>query len=393
MDHETINTCDQLRQLCERLAEHEVIAFDTEFVSEDRYRPQLCLIQVAAGDILAVIDPLVMETTQPFWDLISTTDKTVVAHAAREEIRFCLRIAKRKVANLFDVQLAAGFVGMEYPASLGTLVSRLEGKTLSKGETRTNWRHRPLTADQVRYALQDVTELESMYRKLHQRVEQAQRQAWLNEEIASVQSAIEAAEQQENWRRVSGASGLPPRQLEIVRHLWLWREARAAESDQPARRILRDDLLIELARRQSDDVKKIAHIRGMERRGLASQYQAIAEAIQAALQTPEDQLPRRPRGGRGSVSPMLSQFLSTSIACVCRQTQMAPAIVGNADDVRELLAYELSGQQAGHTPPALLRGWRGEVVGRSFRDLLAGRLAIRVADVAAEQPLEFIQCG
>jgi ribonuclease D len=334
----------------------------------------------------------VIDSTLPFWDLISSTDKTVVAHAAREEIRFCLRIAKRQVANLFDVQLAAGFVGMEYPASLGTLVSRLEGKTLSKGETRTNWRHRPLSKEQIQYALQDVTELASMYRKLRHQVEQAQRQSWLQEEIQSVQDGILAAEQQENWRRVSGASGLPPRQLEIVRHLWLWRESRAEETDQPARRILRDDLLIELARRQSDDVKKIAHIRGMERRNLHSQYPAIAAAIAAALQTPEDQLPRRPRGQRGSVSPMLSQFLSTSIACVCRQTQMAPAIVGNADDVRELLAYELSGPRSSSKPPALLRGWRGEVIGRSFRGLLAGQLAIRVADVNAEQPLEFIRC-
>lgn len=395
MDYQAIHTADQLADFVAALRDEPVIAFDTEFVSEDRYRPELCLIQVAAGDSLAVIDPYEVGDTTPFWDLIATPGRTVLAHAAREEARFCYRFTGRKIAGLFDVQLAAGFVGLEYPISLGNLVNRLLGKTLPKGETRTNWRTRPLSDSQIEYALHDVTELAVMHDKLRRKIERLNRLEWLVQETEANQQGMIEAEEAERWRRVSGSSGLPPRQLEIVRQLWIWREQRAKATDQPPRRILRDDLIIELAKRQSSTVDRIRNIRGMERRSLVAQYPEIAAAIAQALGTPDAELPRRPRTGRKQLSPLLSQFLSTAIACICRQHRMAPAIVGNSEDVRELLAYELEQADAPQpeTPenlPALLRGWRGEVVGRSFGDLLAGRLAIHVADYQAEQPLEFV---
>src|SRR5690606_1360923 len=147
-------THSHLVEFCDKISSESAIGFDTEFVSEDRYRPELCLVQVAAGEHLAIIDPYPVGDTQPFWDLLATPGRTVIAHAAREEIRFAYRFTGKPIAGLFDTQLAAGFVGIEYPASLGTLVQRLVGTTLAKGETRTNWRHRPLTRDQLAYALQ-----------------------------------------------------------------------------------------------------------------------------------------------------------------------------------------------------------------------------------------------
>ena len=227
MQYQSINTVDELKQFCDEIADCPVIGFDTEFVSEDSYRPQLCLIQVAAGDRLAIIDPVHVEQTEPFWELLTAPGKTIVAHAAREESRFCFRFTGKPIAGLFDTQLAAGFVGMEYPASLGTLVQRLVNKTLPKGETRTNWSRRPLTSDQITYALHDVTDLLEMYGKLNSMVEKLDREAWLEEESAVFQQKVIDAETRENWRRVSGSSGLNPRQLEAVRQLWLWRENRA----------------------------------------------------------------------------------------------------------------------------------------------------------------------
>jgi len=367
-----------------------VIGFDTEFVSEDTYRPKLCLIQVATEDHLAIIDPIEVEETAPFWELLTESGRTVIAHAAREESRFCYRFTGKPINGLFDTQLAAGFVGMEYPASLGNLVQRLTGKTLPKGETRTNWERRPLTEDQITYALHDVTDLLSMCRQLSEMTAKLNRTDWLTEETENFQQKVIDAETRENWRRVSGSSGLNPRQLEAVRQLWLWRENRAKTIDRLPRRVLRDDLIVELAKRGSTSVQKVKSIRGMERRALFDHYQEIADAIQVANDTPDDDLPRRPRGSRRVVSPMLSQFLSTSIACISRQHKLAPPIVGNAEDVRELLGYELDRKKNDHQP-SLLKGWRGEIVGATFRKILAGELAIRVADVKETQPLEFIE--
>ena len=390
MQHESINTVDHLRRFCDEIAAQSVIAFDTEFVSEDTYRPKLCLIQVAAGDHLAIIDPIAFPETEPFWELLTEPGRTVIAHAAREESRFCYRFTGKPIAGLFDTQLAAGFVGMEYPASLATLVQRLVNKTLPKGETRTDWGRRPLSKDQILYALSDVHDLVELYDQLASMVDKLLRRAWLDEETENFQQKVIDGETRENWRRVSGSSGLKPRQLETVRRLWLWREERARQLDRLPRRVLRDDLMVELARRGTTNVQKMRNIRGMERRGLIDQYDEIAASIQAALDTPEEDLPRRPRGTRRVVSPMLSQFLSTAIACISRQHKLAPPIVGNADDVRELLGYELDRRQ--HDPtPALLKGWRGEIVGKTFRRLLHGEVAIRIADVRETQPLEFIE--
>lgn len=389
MNFEYIDSAAALDDLCSRLAQKPCIAFDTEFVSEDRYRPQLCLIQVAAEDIVAIIDPFLIERTEPFWDLLAEPGRTVLAHAAREEIRFCYRFTDKKIAGLFDTQLAAGFIGQEFPASLGNLVQRLLSKTLPKGETRTNWRTRPLTEAQLRYAAHDVTDLEAMHKKLSALIDLAGRRAWLDEEGDRVQQRVIDSENSESWRRVSGGSGLPARQLEIIRQLWRWRDRRAQKLDIPPRRVLRDDLMVELAKRQVADVKHIRAIRGMEHRQFESHYEDIARAIQTALSVDDSELPRRPRGTREVVSPMLSQFLTTSIACVCRQHKMAPMIVGNTDDVRELIGYELD-RHTGEDLPSLLQGWRGEIVGVPFRKLLAGKLAIRVANVGETQPLEFI---
>ena len=390
LQYDSINTAEELKQFCSEIADCKQIGFDTEFVSEDTYRPQLCLIQVAADGRLAIIDPEYVKDTTPFWNLLTEPGRIVIAHAAREECRFCYRFTGKPIAGLFDTQLAAGFVGMEYPASLGNLVQRLVNKTLPKGETRTNWGRRPLSKDQITYALNDVVDLSEMHDKLAGMVLDLERESWLEEETAVFQQKVMDAETRENWRRVSGSSGLNARQLETVRQLWLWRENRAKTIDRLPRRVLRDDLIVELAKRGSTDQNKIKNIRGMERRGFNDHYGDIAAAIQTALDTPEDDLPRRPRGSRRVVSPMLSQFLSTSIACISRQQKLAPPIVGNADDVRELMGYELD-RRKGDPTPSLLKGWRGDIVGKTFRRLLAGDLAIRVANVKETQPLEFIE--
>ena len=153
---------------------------------------------------------------------------------------------------------------------------------------------------------------------------------------------------------------------------------------------MRDDLMVELAKRGSSDVKKIRSIRGMDWRGYSGQHGDIATAIQKALEVPDEELPRRPRRSRSVISPMLSQFLSTSMACISRQNKLAPSIVGNAEDVKDVLAYELSPKD-NEEMPALLKGWRGDIVGKTFRKLLKGDAAIRVANVRREQPLEFIE--
>jgi ribonuclease D len=288
------------------------------------------------------------------------------------------------------VQLAAGFVGLEYPAAYATLASKLLRIGLSKGETRTDWRRRPLSSTQIEYALQDVLYLEPMRDALQQQLDALERHSWYLEECAQWLAQVAASEKAENWRRLSGVSGLPSRSLAVVRELWRWREEEAERTNAPARRILRDDLIVELARRQTADLRRIRAVRGLERRNLQKRLPEIAERIQRALELPEGEHPKRAAKSTRPQLNLIGQFLATALGGICRNAQIATGLVGSAEDVRDLVAHRLQLEGFDAEPPALARGWRAEVVGRVIDELLQGQLAVRIANPLAEQPLDFL---
>jgi ribonuclease D len=389
MDYENITTDDQLCDYCRELAAADSIAFDTEFVSEHTYRPVLCLVQVAAAGRLAVIDALAVNDMRPFWDAILAAGHETVVHAGRGEMEFCLHATGQIPARLFDVQIAAGLAGYEYPAGFGTLVSRILNQTSQKHETRTDWQRRPLSKRQIEYALEDALYLHPLCESLRARLREQGRLSWLEAEMADWREDLQRSVLQEHWRRVSGNAGLSARSLAIVRELWKWRDAEAQRRDQPARRVLRDDLIIELARRQTADVKRIRAVRGMERGDLLRRVGDMAAAIQRALTLAEEQCPTRsPREPSLQLS-VLGQFLFAALGSICRQAQLAPNLVGSPNDIRELINYRANHSPEGRRPPRLAHGWREQFVGHLFEDLLAGKVAIRIRDPEADYPLVF----
>lgn len=388
MHYDYITTRGQLLDFCDAIAAEPVVAFDTEFVSEDSYRPDLCLVQVAAGERLAVIDPRACEDVTPFWELLVAPGRMSLVHAGREEFRFCLAATGQRPHNLFDVQIAAGLVGLEYPAAYGTLISKLLRKSLTKGETRTDWRRRPLSATQIEYALQDVMYLEPLRQRLQARLEKFDRTAWMATEMQAWQDEVAEFEASEQWRRVSGMSNLSPRSLAVVREVWRWRDAEARRRNSPPRRVLRDDLIIELARRQTSDVKRIRALRGLERRELQKHLTDIAECVSRALALPTEDCPQPLTRTDAPHLSLIGQFFTTALSSICRSAHVAPSIVGTASDVRELIAWRL-GLAPDSPPPALASGWREQVVGHVIEELLEGRLSIRIADPLSDHPLVF----
>ena len=391
MRHEYLATDQALGDFCRAHSQAKCITFDTEFVSEDTYGPELCLIQVAVDRQLAVIDPFEIEDLLPFWQWLAATGHETVVHAGREEFRFAVAALKGRPASWFDVQIAAAFCGLEYPASYSNLVYRLLGITLPKGETRTDWRRRPLSHRQLEYAVQDVAYLEPLRNELQNRLDVLGRRPWYDNEIAQWQDEIEATLSGPSWRRVSGLSGLSARQMAIVRELFEWRDGEARRRNSPPRRLLRDDLIIELARRQSADIQQIRALRGLEFRHLQKHLSDISGAIQRALEMDQTDLPRFNRS-KGRSSPqlvMLGQFLSCALSSICRSMDLAPGIVGTVDDLRDLIAHRLQLPEAPDTPPVLGIGWRAEVIGRVVDDLLAGNLSIRIVEPLSEHPLAF----
>ncbi|MFM8494359.1 MAG: ribonuclease D [Planctomycetia bacterium] len=384
-DH--VTTESQLAHLVTRLAAHPHVAFDTEFVSEHTYRSQLCLIQVAAPGILAVIDTLKVRELDPFWRLLTEPERTTVVHAGREEMGFILHAIQARPARLFDVQVAAGLVDHDFPAGYASIVRRFLNVQTNKGETRTDWRQRPLSPAQLDYALDDVRHLEQLWSKLEGKLAAAGRTAWMHEEMATWQDDVEESFTRKRWRRISGLNGLPRRELAIARELWHWRDQVAEARDMPPKRVLRDDLIVELCKRRSADPAQIGAIRGMQRSDLRHIMNGLSEAIARGLACPEEDLP----GGEKHRAPppqlaVLGQFLATAIAGICRKQKIAPALVGTAADMRDLLAFKL-GYHEGDRPPLLASGWRADFVGSLVDDLLSGKAALRIGDVHAHDPL------
>jgi ribonuclease D len=393
VNFETINTAAELHDYCRELLSCQSIAIDTEFVSEHTFRPKLCLVQVSAGGRLAVLDPLEIGDLRPFWETLADGEPEVILHAARGELEFCLQAVDRLPRRLFDVQVAAGLVGIEYPAGYSTLISRILGQYPEKHETRTDWRRRPLSQRQIEYAVEDVLHLPAIRDRLHGRLAELGRLAWLEEEMAGLAEELRRALGSDRWRRISGSTGLDSRGLAVVRELWKWREAEAQRRDQPARRVLRDDLIVELARRQTADPKRIHALRGMERGDLARRVDQLAACIQQALALPERQCPPRgPREPKAQLS-VLGQFLFAALSSLCRQAQLAPGLVGGPNDIRDWIACRGGAGRSASQAPRLARGWRAEFVGRLLEDLLAGKLSIRVGDPASDHPLVLEEPG
>lgn len=392
MKFEFIETPQQLANLADRVAQAQIVAFDTEFVSEDCFRPELCLIQAVVDGELALIDGMALGDCAPFWHALVSGSALSVTHAARAEFLFAYHATGQTLDRLFDIQVAAGFAGLEYPASYSNLVQRLTNRSIGKTETRSDWRRRPLNPAQLDYALQDVMHLPAMHLTLAGQLEKLGRVAWMEQEMRDWQEQIIGAEVNEPWRRLSGFSGLGRRSMAIAVGLWKWRERTAEKRNQPMRRILRDDLLIELARRETSKISQIKMLRGMERRNFDRDLPEIAAAITAAMDSSKDDWPER--SGRGASGPdlsLLGQFLYSAFSVVCRDLNLATGLVGTVQDVRKLAAWHLKLDDPSEPPPRLARGWRGEIVGATIQEMLAGKWAISIDRPLNDQPLRLIE--
>src|SRR5205823_8461976 len=206
------------------------------------YHPKICLIQLATAETLYLVDPFAFTDLElrPLWDLLIDAARLVVVHAGREEVRLCHRAIGRTPGNLFDLQIAAGLVGMVYPIGHGTLVGEVLHERLAKGETLTEWRTRPLTRAQIRYAFDDVRFLLPLWRKLNKRLVDLGRSDWASEDFARLrtQSTPEEPGQpsvSDKWRKLRGAGSLDRRRLAVLREMFLWREEEATRANRPPR--------------------------------------------------------------------------------------------------------------------------------------------------------------
>jgi ribonuclease D len=388
MPHRLITDQNQFEEFCGHIREAGVVAFDTEFLSEFTYRPELCLLQFATPEQSAAVDPFEVPDLSSWWKLMADPDVQVVVHGGREEIRYCLRYAGARPGRLHDVQIAEGLQCRGFPLSYTALVLRVLGERTSGKETRTDWRKRPLTDRQIAYAIEDVQHLILIWQKQCETLGRRGRLEWARAECLRYVDDLEQEPHRENWRKLPGIQSLSSRELAIARELHAWREREAAARDKPARKILRDDLVIELAHRQPHDIADLLATRDMNRSDYRRAAGDMLAAVRLGLDLAQDQLPRVRRNDKDQDEQILAQLLNIALANRCAQLEVALGLVGTTADLKHLVRWHVYGDRSGD-PPRLTRGWRAEVCGDLLTDVLAGRITLRVSDPQSEHPLVF----
>ncbi len=371
-----------LAEAVEAIRAAAVVGFDTEFVGESTYEPQLCLVQIAAGERIFIIDPLVQLDLRDFWQALTDPEREVIALAARQELLFCLRYAGRAPHRVFDPQIAAGLVGYGYPLSHTNMVQRVLDVRVGGGETFTDWRKRPLTPSQLRYAAEDVRFLEAIRLSLLARARELDREVWVDLECARLVHRVVQGQDEERWFRVSGAGRLNRRELAVLREVWGWRELVARSHDSPPRRVLTDDLMMQIVRRKPATTNDLLQLRGMDR--LRRDADAIVAAVAKGLRMPAADLPAlisRDDPPQVQVLGQLASIVSNSLAA---QHHVDIALLATTSDLQDIVRWNLGLTQE---RPEVLDGWRGEILGQPLLDLLEGRSTIRVADAKSKSPL------
>jgi len=368
-----VSNADDLQQAIAMLSQSEFITLDTEFMRESTYYPILCLIQAATAAGCVIIDPLALKDLQPFWDLLDDRRRVKVLHAARQDLEVLSQAPRTGVSGLpagtipgplFDTQSAAAFLGHASQIGYGNLVTERLGRTLAKGHARTDWTRRPLSAEQLAYAADDVRYLVPLYLDLYAALDSAGRLEWLREEMDKLEDAsLFRTEPQDAWRRLKGLDRLKPVQRLAAKRLAAWRETRAMKHDRPRGWILPDDALREVAERlpsTSADLEQVRSLAGgIVRKSGEEILTVVAQARSDAATEAPIVVPGKPE------SEQLARVtkLMSIVRAQAEHMKIAPELLATRRDIEQLV---FSGKVDA------LGGWRQEVIGARLLELAAG---------------------
>jgi ribonuclease D len=359
------------------------IGIDTEFMSEGRYRALLCLVQIAvdipgndhANPRIELIDSLDDIDATPIAQLLADPSIEVVLHAGRQDVAILRRAWNTEITNIFDTQLAAGFVGASAQTGYGNLLGAMLGRRVGKTASYTRWDARPLTAEQLSYAAEDVAHLLELADEVQRRLKESGREGWAREECRRLESATDERDPYAAWERLPRVGQLDPRARAVARELAAWRERTAAEEDRPVGSVLADPALVELAKRHPSNVGALEQIRGIHPSGIRRRGAAILEAIAAGMREPP--IPRdEPRGRSDPEDAPLIVLAESVLRARALEAGLAYELIASRGELEVIVAAARRGEAEPEV--RTLEGWRSELVGTDLRDLLAGRKAVSV---------------
>jgi ribonuclease D len=369
-----ITATSELADACRRMAKHPFVTIDTEFLRETTYYPLLCVAQMASADEEVVIDALAPGIDLSAFYALMANDKVVkVFHAARQDIEIVWHAAKLIPHPIFDTQVAAMVLGYGDSISYDQLVQRITGDTLDKSHRFTDWTRRPLSDAQLRYAISDVTHLRQVYEKLVEDLRQRGRAAWVEDEMRILTSPETYRLEPENaWQRLK-TRVRKPKELAVLIEVAAWREREAQARDVPRSRVLKDEVIADLAVQAPTSAEKLTHLRSLPKGFERSRWgEAILAAVARGLQRDPKTLPRPVRGQSAvNGAAAVVELLKVLLRMVSERHHVAAKVIATVDDLERIAADDDADVPA-------LTGWRRELFGEKALALKHGKLALAI---------------
>jgi ribonuclease D len=376
--HPLITTTEALSDLCSRLAKADFITVDTEFMRENTYWPELCLVQIADTNEAAAIDPLApgLDLT-PMFDLLTANEDVLkVFHAGGQDVEIIYNFTGRTPHPIFDTQIAMMAISQSEQIGYSNLVESWLGITVDKGARFTDWSRRPLTERQIDYAIGDVTHLARIFPKMLARLRKTGRGEWLDQEMEKLADPENYRnEPSEAWQRIK-APGRNPAVLGRLKALAAWRELEAQDKNIPRGRIARDETLADIASHPPKAQADLAKVRGLSAGWKDNEIgKRLMQTLAEAEPMSEDEMPpRTPRGAPlGKEGALVADLLKLLLKIRSREIDVAARLLARSDEL-ELLAAGLRKNLP------ILDGWRYDTFGHDALDLVEGKMAFAVVD-------------
>src|ERR1700693_1008654 len=368
-----ITTTSELAAACKRMAAHPFVTIDTEFLRETTYYPLLCVAQMASPDEAVVVDALAAGIDlSPFFTIMTDEKVIKVFHAARQDIEIVWNMAKKIPHPIFDSQVAAMVLGYGDSISYDQLVQRITGDLLDKSHRFTDWTRRPLTDAQVTYALSDVPHLRAVYLKPAADLAQRERTSWVEAEMGLPPSPeTYRMEPERAWERLKSRVR-KPKELAVLIEIAAWREREAQTRDVPRSRVLKDDVVGDIAVQAPTTIERLGSLRSLPKGFERSRWgEAIVEAVKRGLERDPKTLPRLERFRPGPDGAATVELLKVLLRMTAERHGVAAKVIATVDELDRIAADDEADVPA-------LKGWRRELFGDKALALKHGQLALAV---------------
>jgi ribonuclease D len=364
-----------VKELAEQARRDGRFGLDTEFVSERRYRPLLCLVQVVVGERIEILDPLGDLDPAPLAQALADPEIEVVLHAGRQDVALLKRSWDTEMVNIFDTQVAAGFAGYGAQSGYDSLVRSLLGVSAKGAEGFSRWDRRPLTPEQIEYARADVEHLLPMADALQERLRGSGRLEWAHEECRALERASDERSPEEQFARLPRVRRLSKRHRAVALTLVEWRQELARQIDRPPSSVLPDHVLVEVARRQPDSRRALEEVRGMPQQTFQRWHRELLDAVQRGHDAPDAPDLPSVEAGDSADAPLiaLGQALVRQRAI---EAKVAVDLVATQSDISAVVGSLRRGRNEADV--RALQGWRRELVGEELMRLLTGEAVARV---------------